>query len=616
MVTSSSSSISTSALLTMQRQMTVISNNIANANTPGYSRQEAQVSTSPLGGVQVTGIKRMSDALANSRVLETTGESARLGQLSSSAASLDKVMSDSSTNIAGPFSDFFDKLSALSNDPSSTTARQSALEAGNVLSQRFNQLDRTLNSMSNDVNSVLKDGANQVNDLTQQIAQVNQQIVHDNSFTPELLDQRDQAIEKLVSLTGGNTAKQSDGSMNVYTSGGQALVIGNQPMKLTVQQDAYQSNRLSLAIQGHGQNTPLNDDSIGGKLGGSLQFRAKMIDPASAELGRLATAFAKGINDAQHAGVDQYGHMGSDLFQIASPQVKANQQNTGTTQLSAQVNDIQAIDGKNIELRYNGSAWTAQQADTGQQLQVTGTGTEDNPLNVSGLSLTVDGSASDHDRFLVMPTQGSAGSIKTQFTDAKQLAAALPVTGSASLDNKGKAAITNLNVTDPKQPDLRTTAQINFISSSQYTIDGGSPVQYQAGDTISAHGWNFQLTDNPTTGDNFTVQATKAGSSDNKNMLKMANIDSAALLDGGRTSLNTVVSGLTTQVASSAAQANSEYSSEQTLYNQATQARDSVSGVNLDQEAADFMKYQQAYQASAKVMSSLNTTFQSLLQAV
>jgi flagellar hook-associated protein 1 FlgK len=606
----------TSALLSYQRSLSTVGNNVANSSTPGYSRQVAELSSRSTGGVQVQDVKRLSDSLATSRVLNSTDELNRLQQLSGKAGDLDTLMSDSSTNLSGPWSNFFDSLSGLGANPASDTSRKAVLQSADALAGRFRQLDSAMSGMADDVNASLSDSVRQVNDLTDQIAKLNRVISRGSGPTAETLDKRDVLIEKLVGITGGNVFTQDDGSINVYTSGGQALVVGVTPMSLTTVSDPYQSDRLNLALQGQGQTIPLGNDVLGGTLGGLLDFRNNVLDPARSDLGRLAVAVSSSINTAQAAGTDLYGNAGADLFSINPPTVSANASNAGAATLQASVADLSKLDGANVLLRFDGTAWSASNASTGAAMTLTGSGASGDPLVINGVSVDVSGAAAAGDRFLLRPTNGSAGALRLAVGDSGLVAAARAVQGSADLDNVGNATMSGLTVTDSSNTALRTPSTIEFTDSNQYTIDGNGPYTYSPGNAIAANGWSFKLAGSPSAGDIFSIAATGAGSSDNANVLNMAVLDEAKLLSSGTVSLNGAASSFTTTVASAAAQSNYAYESQQTIHSQAVSARDSVSGVNLDEEAADLIKYQQAYQAAAKIIASADNIFQTLLQAV
>ncbi|WDS36847.1 flagellar hook-associated protein FlgK [Pseudoxanthomonas sp.] len=609
-------STGTSALLGYQRSLATISNNVANANTPGYSRQVTDLSTLSTDGVQVQGVKRTTDSLATARVLDSNGELNRLDRLSTLSGNMDGLLSDKTTNLSGVWSGFFDALSGLGSDPSSNVSRQAVLQSAGTLANRFNQLDASLDSMSDDVDSTLSDSVKQVNDLTSQIAKLNRQISQTDSPALEALDKRDALIEKLVSFTGGTTASQDDGSINVYSGRGQALVVGTTAMALTTVKDPYHSDRLNLALVAQGQTIPLGNGALGGSLGGTLEFRSNVLDPAVNALGRMAVAVADSVNQAQAAGVDIYGQRGVDMFTVSPPTVSPHADNLGSATLQASVAQVAQLDGTDLVLGFDGTNWSASRADTGVALPLAGSGTAADPLVINGVSVTVSGTATAGDRFMIKPTGGSAGTLGVAFSDPGMIAAARAVQGKADLDNVGNATVANLSVVDPGNASLQNSAEVQFLDAGQYTVDGGGPYSYAPGDTISANGWSFTLDGAPAAGDSFSISATAPGSSDNGNVLRMAVLDDSKPLDGGNLSLNAALSSFTTTVASAASQARNAHESEQTINNQALAARDSISGVNLDQEAADLIKYQQAYQAAAKIIASADNIFQTLLQAV
>ncbi|MCF5930323.1 flagellar hook-associated protein FlgK, partial [Xanthomonas perforans] len=182
--------------------------------------------------------------------------------------------------------------------------------------------------------------------------------------------------------------------------------------------------------------------------------------------------------------------------------------------------------------------------------------------------------------------------------------------------NLGTGKISDVKVTNAQNPALLTPSSIEFIDANQYTIDGAGPFAYTAGQTISANGWSFALDGAPKAGDTFGVGPMGAGSSDNGNAKLLANIDDAKALSGGTVTLNGALSGLTTSVGSAARAASYSADAQKVINDQAQASRDSISGVNLDEEAANMLKLQQAYQAAAQMISTADTVFQAILGAV
>jgi len=619
-------STGTGALIAFQRALATVSHNVANINTEGYTRQRVSFATrNPTdygygyvgSGTQITDISRVADQLAISRLLDSGGELSRLQQLSSMSDRVDGLFSDSATNVAGLWSNFFDAASALSSNASSSAERQNLLDNGKALATRFQQLSGQLNTLGSEVNNGLLSATDEVNRLTQQIAQINSSIgTNAANAAPDLLDQRDQLVQQLVGYTGGTAVSQDGGFINVYTAGGQALVVGTTASKLTTVADPYQPGQLQLALQTQGLNVTLDARAVGGQIGGLLEFRSNVLAPTQAELGRLAVGLAASFNDAHKQGMDLYGDMGGDFFKYASPSVAGNPANTGSAALTASFGDLSALDGQNLLLKFDGTQWTATRSDTGAAVALTGTGTAADPLTVNGVQIVVGGAAAAGDRFLLQPTANVAGTLGVAITDPSRIAAATPVKGSADLGNVGSGKLSGVRVTDAANPNLQTPSTIEFIDATQYTIDGAGPYPYTAGQEISANGWSFVLDGTPAAGDSFGIGATGAGSSDNGNAKLLAGVEDLKAFNGGTVSLNGAVAGLTTSVGSAARSADYAAQAQQVINDQAQAARDSVSGVNLDEEASDMLRLQQAYQAASQIISTADTMFQSILSAI
>lgn len=619
-------STGTSALLAFQRALATTSHNVANLNTPGYSRQKVDFATATPqnygygdvgNGTRIVDIRRAADQLAISRLLDSGGELARLKQLSGMADRVNALFSDAATNVAGVWSNFFDTVSGLSSNAAGTADRQNMLDGAKALANRFSQLNTHLNNLNGEVNNGLMAGATEVNRLASEIAQINGAIgTNIANAAPDLLDRRDQLISQLVGYTGGTAVIQDGGIMNVYTAGGQALVVGTTASKVTTVADPYQPERLQLALQTQGGTITLDPKAVGGQIGGLLEFRDTVLTPAQAELGKLAVGLAETFNSTHRQGVDLYGQMGGAFFNIGTPRVTGNAGNTGTGAITASYGDLGKLEAQNIVLKFDGSNWAASRADTGASVPLTGTGTAADPLLINGVKLVVGGTPAANDRFLLQPTAGVAGSLEMAITDPSRIAAAAAIKGAAALANTGTGKLSGVTVTDSANANLRNPAAIVFTSATTYTIDGGPPQTYTPGQTISANGWSFVLDGVPKNGDTFNITPTPAGSSDNSNATKLSKVESAKAFNAGTVTLGGALGGLTTQVGAAARSAEYSLGAQQVIADQAQAARDEVSGVNLDEEAADMLRLQQAYQAASQLISTADSMFQTILGAV
>ncbi|HBN53521.1 MAG TPA: flagellar hook-associated protein FlgK [Stenotrophomonas sp.] len=621
-------STGSSALIAFQRALATVSHNVANIKTDGYSRQKVDFATrnpTDVGygdvgnGTKITDIRRVADQLAISRLLDSSGELARLKQLSGLADRVDALFSDSATNLNGIWSNFFDSVSGLSANAAGAADRRSMLDNANGLVNRFKQLTGHLDSLGHEVNNGLIAGASEINRLATEIAQINSAIGSDaNRAAPDLLDRRDQLISQLVGYTGGTAVIQDGGIMNVYSAGGHALVVGSTASQVTTVADPFQPERLQLALRTLGQTIALDGKALGGSIGGLIEFRDTVLTPAQAELGRIAVGLTQAFNESHREGMDLYGDMGADFFALAPPKVAAHSGNNSasTATVAASYGDTTKLDGQNLQLRFDGSNWVATRTDTGAPVSMTGSGTALDPFVVNGIELVVGGTPALNDRFLVQPTAAAVNGLSVAITDPSRIAAANPVRVKADMGNIGTGVAGRLDVTDATDAALLNPASIDFIDADHYTIDGLGPYAYTPGQTISANGWSLVLDGKPAAGDTFTVSRTPAGSSDNGNASRLAKVEDAKALNGGTVTLNGALGGLTTQVGAAARAADYSLQAQQVINENAQATRDSVSGVNLDEEAADMLRLQQAYQAASQLISTADTMFQSILRAV
>ena len=614
-----------SALIAFQRALSTVGHNVANINTPGYSRQRVEFEARDAtyfgygyqgNGVQIVDVRRMADSLATSRLLDSGGELARLQQLSTLSSRLDQLFSEKATGISAPWSSFFDSVNALSSNAAGSADRESVLAQANALVTRFRQIDQHLDGLDIEVNAGLTAATDEVNRLAKEIAQLNGQIGGSSSPSGDLLDRRDQLISELVAFTGGNAATQDGGLVNVFSAGGQPLVVGAAASTLVTVPDPYRPERLQVALETNGQRVTLDKRALGGQIGGLVEFRTTVLDPAMAELGRIATSLAQTFNEGHRAGMDQYGQMGADFFTLPAPRLSSNANNTGNASLTTSVGSVGGLNAQNVLLRFDGAAWVATHPDTGASIPMTGTGTAADPLVVNGIEVVLaSGTPAANDRFLLQPTAGAAGNLGVAITDPGRIAAATPVKATTDLANTGSGKLSGLKVTDADNAGLLAPTDIEFIDATQYTINGTGPFAYTPGQTIAYNGWSVVLDGAPAAGDTFSVGPTGANSSDNGNAKLLSNLDDARVLNGGTLTLNGAIGGLTTQVGSAARQADYSAQAQQVIHDQAQAARDAVSGVNLDEEAADLMRLQQAYQAASQIIATADTLFQSLLAA-
>ena len=259
---------------------------------------------------------------------------------------------------------------------------------------------------------------------------------------------------------------------------------------------------------------------------------------------------------------------------------------------------------------------TGPRAEDGVPVTLAGLGTLASPFVANGISVVVSGAAAANDRFLVEPTSNAGRDLSLATNDPNRIAAASRIRPSADLTNLGAGRVVSLDVINPNDPNLATPATLQFLTPTTYSLNGGPATAYTPGAAINANGWRLVLDGVPRTGDVFRVGANVANSSDNTNMRAWANLDDNRILGGGANSMNDTLGSLTTRIGSAARETTFSLTSQTAIDESLVQQRESLSGVNLDEEAADLLRFQQAYQAAAQVISISNDVFQTFLAAV
>ena len=651
MADSSLLGIGSSGLQAFQRSLNTIGHNIANVNTDGYSRQTVDLATripqvNGYGfagtGVQTTSITRSYDAFVEISVRSSTSSAAEFETFHALATQLDNVVADPDAGMSTSIQSFFDAFQDVADMPSSTAAREVLLNEGQHLAEQFNELASWMDSVRGQVNSDVRNSVNEINRLSDSIATLNESIVFEQGRSGgqpvnDLLDQRDTLVRDLSELVSVTTLQQDDGSLNVMTGTGQVLVVGNKASTLDVYVEAGDPNQLGIAIVGNGGvQVPITEQLSGGRLGGLLSFRDRMLDPASNSLGLTAIGLSNFINEQQIQGMDLDGALGADFFNMSQPQVLTLAGTPGI--VSVAFDDISQLNNNEYTLRFNSSVWQLTQNDTDQMLMAgTGTGS----FFVEGLRFDIAPGAANGDAYLIRPTRNGAIDMQMALVNNRQIAAAAPLRSLTAIANTGTGEISAGAVTDIDNSVFQSTAGqlsppvlVRFTNSTSYDVYDNSnpaaPVLLEAGIAYDPatggevfptpagldHGYSVRLTGAPSAGDEFSTEYNTGGVGDNRNALLLSAIATDKLMANGTASITDSYNALVADVGTGTKQAELNSLAQNRVLDQATSRRESISGVNLDEEAANLLRYQQAYQAAAQVITVANSLFDTLLNAV
>ena len=627
---------SVSGLLAFQRAIDVTSNNVANAATTGYSVEKVTLSaqtgqTTSSGyvgsGVAVTGVTRAYSEILATQLRTAQSAYSSLNTYATVAGQVDDLIgSTDGTALTDTLQSFSSALQTLSEDPTATASGTALLTSAQSLVQQLQNYTSQIESYGTDAESQISSSVDAINTLATGIANLNGQIALQTSATGQepdnLLDQRDTLLNQLSQYVSVSTSTSADGQMNVFIGSGQALVVGGTSQKLTTIPSEYNATQNGIGLVSGGITVDITSQVNGGSLGGLLNVRSQVIEPALNSLGQIAVGLADAINSLQESGLTQSGSLGTDMFSVGDVGVTASTGNTGGATISATRTDVSDLTADDLVLSNVGGTWQLTDNTTGSTVTMTGTGTAADPFEADGLSIVVNGGANSGDSFLIQPTAKAVAGLSVLLTSASQIASASAVQTSAASSNTGTGTIAGATVTDPTNPNLLDLVSISFTDATDYTVTDtatGTTLAagtYTAGQPITGNGWNVSISGTPAAGDTFTVASNVGNTGDNSNLLSMIAALSARTLNGGTTSLSGAANSLVNKVALLTQQAQTSASAQQTVQTSASDALSSLSGVNLDQEAANLVAYQQAYEACAQMVQASNTMFNSLITAI
>ncbi len=655
--------IGVSALQNSQLGLATTGHNIANANTEGYNRQriiQASNIATLTGsgyvgsGAHVVTIERIYSSFLAKQVSTAQTSVSSLEVYSSSLGELNNLLSSSDSGIETALEDFFAGINQVTSDPASLTTRQTMVSSAQVLAARFQGLDAQIDGQYQSVDSQLKSYVGSINTFARQIATLNKQIINAEAINGQppndLYDQRDLLISDLNKLVGVQTTTNTNGSVNVFFGHGQPLVVGGTASSLAAVPSSADPSRLAVGIVNAAGTQELPESVLsGGALTGILQYRAESLDKAANALGQIAASVALTLN-AQHAlGQNLLGQISgdsgfvADFFKLGTPRVVANTNNpTGAATVTAAFSAPTYNDGQfstnltasDYRLNYDGSTMQLTRLSDNVSWSASSVAALNTSIAGEGFSLSASGSFVAGSSYLIQPTRDAAQNISVNelvSADVRQIAVAAPVLASAGTSNVGTASISSGSVAPGyTAPTTGSPVTLTYNSSSggftgfssypvTVNVDGvetsyaSGTVPYTSGATISFAGMSFTVTGSPSDGDTFTVARNVNGVSDNRNALLMAQMQTGKTMAGGTASFSTVYAQMVSDAGNQGSEAETVLAARKTMLKQAETARNSVSGVNLDEEAVHLIEYQQAYQASARMLQIASQLFDSIL---
>lgn len=563
--------IGQSALAAAQLGIATTGHNIANASTPGYSRQVLlQAASSPQNsggsfvgtGVQVGQITRIYNDFIGQQVNATQSTKNYADAYYNQIKQINNLVADASAGVSPALQDFFNSVQNLATTPNGTAgaaARQSVLSTGAALTSRLQGLQGRLDQLHEGVNTEIQDSIGSINSYASQLSELNQTIERAASVggaPNDLLDQRDNLVTELSKLVNVSVIPQGS-KVNIFMGNGQPLVLGEKAYTLQATSSLTDPSRVEVAYENNGTLVQLPESSLtGGKLGGLFSFRANTLDVSQNSLGRVAIGLATAFNEQHKLGQDLNGKLGGDFFNVGTPISLPSSANSNTSiNISASISDVGALTTSDYRVQYLAGNYKITRVSDGggptpalsPTLPVVFDGITFSPPPAPPAAQPVNG-----DEFLVRPTANGATNFGVAISDTSKIAAATPISTSFPSTNTGSGKLTAGAVSSlvtTKSTSLTATistaavddsyvgstlaAPVNLAFSSSPTPSlsgfpagatvsvkvGGTitnypppaTVPYSSGATISFSGVSFVIKDGgspPSGGDTFTLAAS------------------------------------------------------------------------------------------------------------
>lgn len=627
-------SIGVTGLNAAQVALATTGNNITNVYTPGYNREVTLLAENRTGsGVGVSGVQRQFNQFIATQLNQAISSNSALSAYEVQINQIDNLLADRDAGLAPLFQNFFSAMQKLVATPSDPAARQGVLGTADTLTAQFRAFDSYLNDMQSGVNGQLDNQVVQVNNIAEQIAKLNREIGLAKAKTGtepnSLLNQRDQLVTELSGYVSVKVVQQDGGGYNIGIGNGLSLVAGSASFRLETMPSAADPTRTVIAYRdtNNGLLELREENFTGGQIGGLMTFRRETLDRAQNQLGQMAVAMAVGFNAQHRLGVDLNGDQGGDFFSVGAPSAFSSSKNSSAASLTAEydptkINELNIVD---YDVVHSAGAYTVTRRDTGAVVDgnydaVAGT------LSFGGMTVTVNGTPADGDRFQIQPVRRAAQQLRTEVADIGKIAAGTVTLSPAS----GAAGAANVAWTAKLDPANSDKLSIGSSGSVTYTVSydgmdysatdaGGNPVDVQVKEVdgkpvLSLGGVEVSLAADLAGGESFSLSAStlSSGSGDNRNAVQMLELQNIKLVNGSA-SLSQAYASMVSDVGNRTNIVQVNQDAQEGLVKQLKAVQQGESGVSLDEEGANLLRFQRYYQASAKVIEIGTTVIDTLL---
>lgn len=634
------------SVLTAQRQLTTTGHNISNVNTEGYSRQSVlQATNDPRQyggqtygmGVHVENVRRSWDQFAVKELNIATSDYSFKKDNEGNLDSLSQLLSSvASKKIPENLNGWFDAVKSLADSPNDIGARKVVLEKADLITQNMNDFHDVVRRHHDTTNRSLTVGIERINQLAVEIRDVQRLMMRSPGPHNDLMDQHEKLIKELSEYTKVTvTERRNAEGFNVHIGGGHTLVSGTESSQLAMIAGHPDAQQLRLAmIEGKGIKA-ISTQEMGGKIGALLAMRDDHIPSVLDELGRLSISFAHEVNYLQSQGLDINGQIGRKLFVDVNNDYAARGRVVTASNSEAQmrvfITDISQLKGGEYSLTYTGKEYVITKPN-GEHSPVS---LEYGRINLDGMQIVVDNAPQAGERVIIRPTRDGAANLRLAIDDPAYIAAQSYQASTAFAQGKADftiesstgdvkefEAVVEAVLDKKKQPTGRYQVQVKdktgkLLVTQDYRFKTEDPdeklkitIPNQDSDTDGKT--IFTLTRGAINEDKFTANLVPS-EGDNGNLRKMLDLQTAQNVNGNKSTMIDLYHNLNTEHGLKLSTA-SRLTDVARLEQEAAQSRvASIAGVNLDEEAANMMRFQQAYMASSRIMQAANDTFNTIL---
>ncbi|WP_199553749.1 flagellar hook-associated protein FlgK [Sandaracinobacteroides hominis] len=609
--------IAQSGVRAYSRALETVADNVANASTPGHVRRTSTLAPAVLGGlpgpleldprpgngVKLVGVERAIDLLRVDTLRRADADVSALDATKRWLTAVEATLSGPNA-LDAPLSDLFSSLSDLASDPANLAVRSAFLANADAVADRFNDSAAELEKLDSNLQLEAQVEAETLTDLAQGLAEINGQLRRapaGSGASVTLQDERDRVLAKIATIVGVDVTIDVQGQAHVRIpdAGGPLLVSGTSSASARILPSA---GGFELRIGPKGADEPAT--LVSGILAG-LSVSRTYLGQARDHLDALAVRVSEDFNAVHQQGVDLSGADGGDLFALGVPRVTAATANGSAARVSASVAD--GASAMAMTLSFDGTQWTLARDD------LLGSVSGALPLSLDGTSISAIGDARAGDLFRI-GAERPASALHLRPLSAVQVAASARYTAEPAQSNVGEGKV-ELRIGSalavPATPPFNVASLADGslqLSDSLGTVLANGP----AGGWMIGDGFEVRVTGALVDGDSFSIDRTAPGSAGNGNATALLALkDTAGPAGTLADQHDLMISSIAVQLAATRNRATVATEAR----NRAAEALTDMSGVDLNSEAAEMLRLQQAFQANARIIQMARETFDAILAA-